>query len=263
MPVNTKQEYEYDDQFVERLALIWGEGFLSPGGAEEVRALLEGSDLRGLEVLDIGCGPGGADMLLVEEHGAKRVVGIDLEPPLVDRAIKLGQKKGLSASLEFIIVEPGPLPFAEASFDVVFSKETMLSIPDKAALYADVFRVLRPGGSLIASDWLKAEGQHLDGLQEYLDAIDFSANMETQATTTQLLKSAGFIDVKVRDRTQWLKKLTKRDNDHISGSLKEQAMEILGSEKYDDWMRIRRGLIVALDTEELQPSHLLAKKPHH
>lgn len=47
---------EYGMAMVTALELIWGEGFLSPGGPEEVAATLAGRDIRGAEVLDIGCG---------------------------------------------------------------------------------------------------------------------------------------------------------------------------------------------------------------
>ncbi len=66
---------EYDDAFVARLELLWGDGFLSPGGAEEVAKLLSGFDLTGKRVLDIGCGIGGVDLLLAGKHGAASVLG--------------------------------------------------------------------------------------------------------------------------------------------------------------------------------------------
>ena len=93
MSKEAKNENEYDDQFVARLELIYGKGFLSPGGAEEINALLKGHNVIGQEVLDIGCGTGGADVLLVEEHGVSKVVGIDVEQPLLDRATKLAHGK--------------------------------------------------------------------------------------------------------------------------------------------------------------------------
>ena len=49
---------------------------------------------------------------------------------------------------------PGPLPFADASFDIVFSKDALLHVPDKDALFAEIFRVLKPGGVFAASDWM-------------------------------------------------------------------------------------------------------------
>ncbi len=261
MNKKAKSEDEYGDEFVARLELIYGTGFLSPGGAAEVQALLEKFDLGNCEVLDIGCGSGGVDILLVEQHGASKVVGIDVEQPLIDRAIKLAQEKDLQKNLEFILVDPGPLPFNDESFDVVFSKDAIIHIPDKSSLYSDVYRVLKPGGRFIASDWLKSGDGELKALQEFLDASFFSAKMETPATSTSLLEATGFMEVQVRDRTTWLCEETRRDNELVTGSLKKQAIELLGPDKYESWLRVRSSLLAALESKELRPSHLIAKKP--
>jgi SAM-dependent methyltransferase len=74
---------EYDAGMLALLQIIWGDGFLSPGGADEVARLLEGSDIGDCEVLDIGCGLGAIDELLVTQYGARSVVGIDIDPPLL------------------------------------------------------------------------------------------------------------------------------------------------------------------------------------
>src|SRR5258707_9034995 len=76
---------EYDSAMQTLLQLIWGEGFLSPGGAGEVGYLLEGSDIRGCKVLDIGAGLGAIDQLLVTQHGAGSVLGIDVDPILLNQ----------------------------------------------------------------------------------------------------------------------------------------------------------------------------------
>ena len=55
--------------------IIWGEGYMSPGGAAEVAALVAGLDIEGRDVLDIGCGLGGPSVDLVANHGAGRVTG--------------------------------------------------------------------------------------------------------------------------------------------------------------------------------------------
>ena len=146
---------EYDEAMQVLLQLVWGDGFLSPGGAEEVARLLEGSDIRGCRVLDIGCGLGAVDELLAVRHGAASVVGVDIDPVLLEQMKARIERAGLAGQVRGVRVEPGPLPFPAASFDVVFSKDSLVQIPDKPALFADVHRVLRRGGRFIASDWLR------------------------------------------------------------------------------------------------------------
>ena len=71
---------EYDDGMQALLQIIWGADFLSPGGGEEVARLLEGSDIAGCALLDIGCGLGAIDELLVRDYRAASVVGVDVDP---------------------------------------------------------------------------------------------------------------------------------------------------------------------------------------
>jgi len=120
---------EYDSAMQTRLQLIWGEGFLSPGGAGEVAYLLEGSDIRGCKVLDIGAGLGVIDQLLVTQHGAGSVLGIDVDPVLLKQMDARIARAQLSDRIESRCVTPGPLPFESASFDVVFSKDAIVHIP--------------------------------------------------------------------------------------------------------------------------------------
>jgi len=136
---------EYDAGMLALLQIIWGDGFLSPGGADEVARLLEGSDIGDCEVLDIGCCLGAIDELLVTQYGARSVVGIDIDPSLLTDMQRRIERAGLASRIRGQKVEVSPLPFAAASFDVVFSKDSMVQIPDKPSIYAEVLRVLRPG----------------------------------------------------------------------------------------------------------------------
>ena len=63
----------YSGQLIGMLELVWGEGWLSPGGPEEVATAIKGIDFRGKTVLDIGCGVGGVDFLLIIGIARRRV----------------------------------------------------------------------------------------------------------------------------------------------------------------------------------------------
>ena len=190
---NAGHRDEYDDAFVARLELLWGEGFLSPGGAEEVAELLGGFDLAGKAVLDIGCGIGGVDVVLARDHGAGSVLGIDVEAPLLTRARALAERLGLDDRIETRLVRPGPLPLADGAFDVVVSKDAMIHIPDKPALFAEVRRVLRPGGGFIASDWLQsAEGRGSPEMTSLGAALGLSFNLATPEEMAAAMAAAGF-----------------------------------------------------------------------
>ena len=151
-------EIQYPDHFVTRLQSIWGEGFMSPGGPEEVCEIVQGLDVAGARVLDIGCGIGGPAIVLAGDLGAAEVVAVDVEAQLLEKAGAAAVRAGCAERITFERIEPGPLPFPAAGFDVVFSKDALVHVADKASLFAEVLRVLRPGGRFAASDWLAGEG---------------------------------------------------------------------------------------------------------
>ena len=71
-------EDEYHDNIVTMLELVWGQGYMAPGGPGNVAKMLNGIETHGKRILDIGCGIGGPAFEMARTHGAN-VVGIDLE----------------------------------------------------------------------------------------------------------------------------------------------------------------------------------------
>jgi len=159
-------EPEYDDTAIRFLEALWGEGYLSPGGPGEVDRVVEGLSLRGKTILDIGCGAGGITLHLVATHGAARATGFDVEKPVIEAARRGAIRQGLDDRVSFVQAPPGPLPFADVSFDVVFSKDALLHVPDKDALFAEIFRVLKPGGRFLCLEFSSVEVPLLDTLYD-------------------------------------------------------------------------------------------------
>ena len=144
----------YDATTISFLSDIWGEGFMSPGGAKEASLVLKGLDLTGATVLDIGSGSGAISVLLVEKLGAARVIGIDVEQPVCHAASERIKRMQLQDKIEIRLVTPGLLDFENCKFDYIYSKDSIVHIPDKQELCSEVFRILKPGGWFEASDWL-------------------------------------------------------------------------------------------------------------
>ena len=137
----------YDDNFVRSLEWLWGEGFLSPGGSAEVYKILKRTVVRGKKVLDVGCGIGGIDRLLVTDYGAEKVIGIDVIDRLIARAEHEAEEAGLTEWIEYRLVDPGGLDFEDESIDIVFSKDSIVHIEDKQKFYEEIFRILKFGGA--------------------------------------------------------------------------------------------------------------------
>ncbi len=253
---------EYDDNLMALLEAVWGEGFMSPGGTEEVNHYLAGVDLSGRSVLDIGCGLGGVDIHLVKDHEAARVTGIDIEDWLIDRCRELASKHGVDDRVEFIHVDPGPLPFADASFDAVTSKDSIIHIADKHALAADVFRVLKPGGRFAASDWLAGyEGEPSAEMQAYIEAEGLDFNLASAETYADALETAGFVDIEIVDRNEWYRQQARAERDQLGNALSQDLLAQVGVDFLARQIDVWDKMIIALDQGQLRPTHLRCKKP--
>jgi ubiquinone/menaquinone biosynthesis C-methylase UbiE len=253
---------EYDEGMQALLQIIWGDGYLSPGGAAEVARLLEGSDIRGCAILDIGCGLGAIDELLVKEYHAASVIGIDVDPSLLERMRARIERARMTGCIQGLQVTGGPLPFADASFDVVFSKDSLVQIPDKPAIFAEVLRVLRPAGRFIASDWLRGgTAQYSAEMLEFFRLEGIAYNMASLAESAEGLRAAGFDQVEIRDRHDWYLELARRELQAMEGPLHLMIAQRIGFERARHFIDNWRQLVVVLERGELRPGHLKAVKP--
>ena len=252
----------YDEAAIGFLEHLWGEGYLSPGGAAEVARVLDGLDLAGAEVLDIGSGTGGITLSLVRDHGAGRVTGIDVEPVVCRAARARAARAGLAGRVAIRQVRPGPLPFAAARFDLVFSKDSIVHIPDKEALSAEVFRVLRPGGWFAASDWLIAQdGPPSPEMAAYIAAEDLDFGMASPGRYAAALAAAGFVGIRLTNRNGWYREEARRELARLEGPEGRRFAEALGEEALARQIRTWRAMVVVLDTGEHCPHHIRARKP--
>jgi SAM-dependent methyltransferase len=106
----------------------------------------------GERVLDLGSGAGTDSLVAVQMVGAGgSVTGIDMTPQMLAKARAAAAEMG-AANVEFVEAEAERLPFADASFDVVISNGVIDLIPDKDAVFAELQRVLAPGGRMQIAD---------------------------------------------------------------------------------------------------------------
>ena len=105
----------------------------------------------GERLLELGCGAGGALVVLVRAVGsAGRVAGLDLSPTMIGLAAARLRRAGLAERAELVVADATSVPFADASFDAVFMSFTLelFDTPEIPLVLAECGRVLRPGGRI-------------------------------------------------------------------------------------------------------------------
>lgn len=251
---------EYNDNYVTMLQLIWGEGYMAPGGAGNVAKMLRGLDTRGKRVLDIGCGIGGPALEIARTFGAN-VVGIDLEAPLIDRAKRAAERHGLSDRCTFQTVEIGPLPFADRSFDIVVTAGAITQTTDKEAVFTDCFRVLRPGGHLSCYDWTKAEGDYSDDMLYWFKMEGLTYALETLDDYEAHFRNIGYVDVEIEDASDWYRAQAHREYELIRGDVYPRMVELLGQQSADHFVEDWRSMVVVCDKGEMRQGYCRGRRP--
>lgn len=151
-------------------------------------------------VLDIGSGIGGPARYMAERFGA-RVSGIDLTAAFCEAARHLTQAVGLADRVSFEQGNALAMPFADASFDGAYSINVSMNIADKAGLYAEICRVLRPGGWLVLSELAQGPGGAPDYPAPWALTAE-SSFLATPAATRAGLEAAGFTLSDMRETTE-------------------------------------------------------------
>lgn len=106
----------------------------------------------GERVLDLGSGAGTDSLVAAQMVGADgHVTGIDMTAPMLAKVRAAASEMGV-ANVEFVEGEAERLPFSDASFDVVISNGVIDLVPDKDAVFAELHRVLAPGGRMQIAD---------------------------------------------------------------------------------------------------------------
>jgi ubiquinone/menaquinone biosynthesis C-methylase UbiE len=152
----------------------------------------------GMRLLDIGCGVGGASRYFALDRGCQ-VTGIDLTAEYVRVAESLARRVGLAGSVAYQEGSALALPFAPESFEGCYMLHVGMNIEDKARLFAEVRRVLEPGGVFGIYDVMREGDGELSFPVPWASTADTSF-VASAATYRRLLQDAGFEIRKERSR---------------------------------------------------------------
>ena len=144
-------------------------------------------------LLDVGSGIGGPARYFARRYGC-RVTGIDLTAEFCDVARALTRSVGLDGKVDFECGNALAMPFAKGTFDGAYSMNVSMNIADRAGLYREMHRVLKPGGWLMLSELAKGTGGDLDYPTPWAASADASF-LSTPENTQR-----GLVDARIRRR---------------------------------------------------------------
>jgi demethylmenaquinone methyltransferase/2-methoxy-6-polyprenyl-1,4-benzoquinol methylase/phosphoethanolamine N-methyltransferase len=147
-------------------------------------------------VLDVGCGTGTLAIAIRPRVGAGEVHGIDTSPEMIDTAQKKAAKTRSDIDFQVALIEA--IPFPDGSFDVVTSSLMLHHLPDdlKRKGFAEIRRVLKPGGRFLAMDFASESRLGLDSpIGHVLSILGILRGASVVDKLKPMLKQAGFEDV--------------------------------------------------------------------
>ncbi len=170
------------------------------GGAVATQSMAEMLAPRPTDhILDVGCGMGGPARMLADLKGC-RVTGLDLAPHFIENAIYFTDLTGQSGNVDFRQGSALALPFEDAVFDGAWHLHVSMNVPDKRAMYAELFRVLKAGTSMAIHDPVGG------GTSEVAFPVPWAVTAESSFLCTRddllaCLETSGFEISEVQDAT--------------------------------------------------------------
>ena len=151
------------------------------------------------KVLDIGCGLGGPCRMIADEYGCD-VTGIDITEEFIQTARRLTALVKLDDKVNFLKADALQLPFDDESFDITWTQHVQMNIEDKHTFYAEMNRVLKPGGKFIYYDVFSKNKEPLHYPVPWADEASISF-LITVNELDELLQGLGLNKIQTKDQT--------------------------------------------------------------
>ena len=218
----------------------------------------------GANILDAGCGSGSMARLLASKHPDATVTGFDLNGGYLDYARRIATHEGLT-NITFREGDIQALPFADASFDLIWSKHVLFFVPRIADALREFRRTIRPGGSIVIAleHWpgVVLDPQDLELRKTLLQVLEGLADISITTRLLTMLMQAGFVDLSVEiDASKPYTIIGSIDSNRRSSHATEMdaarpyVAQVLGSEAAaDEFYNAWFGYLDRADTSTVLP----------
>lgn len=246
---------QYKCSGILRYERVFGQGFVSTGGIDTTREFVSKLDLQpGQKVLDVGCGIGGGDFYMAEKYDV-HVVGIDLSINMVSFALE--RAIGLKCSVEFEVADCTKKTYPDGTFDVIYSRDTILHIQDKPTLFRSFCKWLKPGGKVLITDYCKRAGPPSEDFAKYIEQRGY--DLHDVEAYGQMLKDAGFDEVVAEDRTNQFIRVLEKELSAVEKD-KEAFIQDFSEGDYNDIVGGWKSKLIRSSSGEQRWGLFIAKK---
>jgi len=223
---------QYTRKGILRYEAIFGRTYVSVGGETTTAQFTSQLGLKpGMKVLDIGCGTGGSAFYMARNFGAD-VHGVDLSTNMIGIAqdYRAEMEPEVKHRVQFYVEDATTMSYPANFYDVVYSRDTILHIDDKASLFAKFLKTLKPGGKLMISDYCRGDQEHSQRFQDYVAQRGYK--LHTVKEYGNILEDVGFQSVVASDKTGLMVEIMNMEMGKFN-KIKQQFIAEFSQEDFD------------------------------
>lgn len=191
-------------------------------------------------------------MHLAQKYGAL-IDGIEVDPYLLNLSKSSIAQNNLTEYISVHLIESSiEIPLASGTFDVIFSKESIVHVHNKAALFKEFYRLLKPGGILIILDWFKKTGTQSEDLDKTLEIDGLKFHYCTHQEYQEQLNHAGFSITDMIETSDYHLKFIQDEYQDLLSTKGETLQKLLGDKVLNESKVCWQSHIKILESKEIQ-----------
>ncbi|HHZ93037.1 TPA: methyltransferase domain-containing protein [Candidatus Poribacteria bacterium] len=220
---------QYTVNGILRYEKVFGYNFVSTGGIKTAQELFSEIDLTpGAKVLDIGSGLGGS-AFFIEENYAAKVTGIDLSSNMIQLSNQRASYR--NSKVQFILGDCTQMEFEPESFNLIYSRDSLLHVQDKTTLFQKIKDWLKPSGKVLITDYCCGSSDWSREFSDYVQKRNYT--LHDVQTYKHLLEKSGLKIIQGYDNTKRFVVALEAELQHLI-SMKEEFLQNFTQHDYED-----------------------------